>query len=321
MKNIQMVRTNTLHRPTRLAVVVLFAALLSAVPFYAAFAQTAPNLGAAANFAVLGGSAVTCTTSVITGDVGIWPTISAFANTGCTIVGATPPATNAAAQLAQGDLLTAYNSLVGQACTQTILTAAFTGNVPPLGPLAPGVYCFPAAVTFTDTTLTLDGSTNPNGIWIFKVGAALTGSGFQVVMANGAQPCNVFWAVGADVTLSTSTLPPMFQGSILAGAPTAAGGSITITGGSVAGRVLANTAVTMTGTSLVSCSTIAPSKDFCKDFCKACKDHEKKKPCNQGVGNGPEGCDPGNSNQGDEDRSNDELGGKPGHPGRMGGNK
>jgi hypothetical protein len=42
--------------------------------------------------------------------------------------------------------------------------------------------------------------------------------------------------------------------------------------------------------------------------------------CNQGVGNGPEGCDPGNSNQGDKSRSNDELGGTPGDPGRKGGN-
>ena len=42
--------------------------------------------------------------------------------------------------------------------------------------------------------------------------------------------------------------------------------------------------------------------------------------CNQGVGNGPEDCDPGNSNQGDLTRSNDELGGTPGNPGRKGGN-
>ena len=38
--------------------------------------------------------------------------------------------------------------------------------------------------------------------------------------------------------------------------------------------------------------------------------------CNQGVGNGDEGCDPGNSNQGDDDRSNDEQGGRPGQPGK-----
>ena len=42
--------------------------------------------------------------------------------------------------------------------------------------------------------------------------------------------------------------------------------------------------------------------------------------CNQGVGNGSEDCDPGNSNQGDASRSNDQSG-VPGSPGRKGGNK
>lgn len=57
---------------------------------------------------------------------------------------------------------------------------------------------------------------------------------------------------------------------------------------------------------------------------------EEKPPCNQGVGNSTEDCDPGNSNQGDPNRSNDELvttpdgdehTGTPGDPGRKGGNK
>ena len=67
-------------------------------------------------------------------------------------------------------------------------------------------------------------------------------------MANGAQACNVLWTVDAAVTLSTSTLPPLFQGNILAGDPI--GGSITITGGALVGRAFANVAVTMTGTNI-----------------------------------------------------------------------
>src|SRR4029077_13578479 len=200
------------------------AMLLSAASFQPALAQSAPSLGAASSFSVLGGQAVTCTNSVITGDVGVSPT-PAFANAGCTIAGGTPPATDVAAALARTAFLSAYQKIGLIPCSQTIPTAAFTGNVPALGPLAPGVYCFPAGLTFTDTTLVLDGSSNPNGIWIFKVGAALTGSGFQVLMTNGAQACNVFWSVGAAVTLSTSTLTPVFQGNILAG--NATGGSVT----------------------------------------------------------------------------------------------
>lgn len=258
---------------------VPIAALLFAASFQAAWAQTAPSLGAASSFAVLGGSAVTCTNSVITGDVGISPGgATAVSQAGCTIVG-TVHANDPAAISAHSAFLSAYDALVLLPCTQTVSIVAFTGNVPVLGPLAPGVYCFPAAVTFTDTTLTLDGSTNPNGIWVFKVGAALTGSGFQVVMTNGGQACNVFWAVGAAVTLSTSTLPPLFQGNILAGG---LAGSITITGGGLVGRALGNVAVTMTSTNIHgTCALVDQAKASChaddndEDHHKKDKDKDK----------------------------------------------
>ncbi|HEX8610118.1 MAG TPA: ice-binding family protein [Telluria sp.] len=208
----------------------------------------APKLGAAAKFSLLGGTNVTCTAgSVVTGNIGVYP--GSFTNTGCTTAGEIPPATNATAATAQGDFLRAQSSLQSTPCTQTISIAAFTGNLPVLGPLAPGVYCFPAGVTFTDTTLRLSGPAK--GIWIFKVGAALTGTNFSVVMTDGGQPCNVFWSIGAGVTLTTST----FKGNILAGNPI--DGSITLTGGSIAGRALAKVAVTSTGTSVVGCNALA----------------------------------------------------------------
>jgi hypothetical protein len=228
---------------------------------------TAPSLGTAASFAVLGGTNVTCTSpGVITGDAGVSPGSAVpFTNTGCTIAG-TVHLNDLAAMTARTDFLNAYATLESDQltpCTQAISTAAFTGNVPVLGPLPPGVYCFAADVTFTRTTLTLDGSTNANGIWIFKVPAALTGTGFQVVLANGAQACNVFWAVDAAVTLSTSTLPPLFQGNILAGDPV--GGSITITGGALVGRALANVALTMTSTNINGvCALVDKAKAGCK---------------------------------------------------------
>jgi hypothetical protein len=219
-------------------------ALLAGAP--PAWAQV--SLGAASQFSILGSTNVTCTGgSVVVGDIGVFP--GSFTNTGCTIAGGSPPATNAAAALAQTDLLTAYSSVQSMPCTQTILTAAFTGNVPPLGPLAPGVYCFPADVTFTDTTLTLNGPSN--GIWIFKVGAALTGTNFSVVMAGKGQPCNVFWSVGDAATMTTSA----FKGNILAGNTT--DGSITLTGGSIAGRALASVALTITGTTVTGCDALA----------------------------------------------------------------
>jgi len=230
-----------------------------------------------------------------------------------------PPATNPVVPGALAAFLSDYHAFALDQCTQTILDAAFTNQALVL---TPGVYCFPAAVTFTDTTLTLDALGNANAVWIFRIGTqatgALTGTNFSVIMANGGQPCNVFWAPSAAVTMTTSAL----KGNILAG--DVVGGSITLTGGSLAGRALANVAVTMTGaTSVIGCgalSGVGSCKGNDRDGDDDDKDEGHKK-CNQGVGNGPEGCDPGNSNQGNPFRSNDELGGVPGNPGRKGGNK
>jgi hypothetical protein len=221
------------------SLLAMVALLVGASP---ASAQVA--LGAASGFAVLGGSNVTCTAGSVVGDVGVAP--GTFVNTGCTITGAMPPATNAAAARAQAALASAYAGARKAACTGTLLSTITTST------LAPGVYCTDGALTATDAVLTLDARGDRNAVWIFKTGAALTGTNFTVVMANGGQPCNVFWAPSADVTMTTSAL----KGNILAGA-----GSITFTGGSLAGRALAKTAITMTGTgaSVIGCGVLSGS--------------------------------------------------------------
>ena len=226
-------RTRTLLRRTaRLAVMVPFAAFLSAAPFHAALAQTAPS-GTAESFAVRGGTAVTCTNSVVSGDVGV-ALSTAFTNTGCTIAGNIHAGDVVAAQ-AYNDFLTAYDALALTQC-DVVLTGTLAGLT-----LAPGVYCFDAAATLTGQ-LTLDGPSN--GIWIFKIWTfgtgALTGTSFSVVMANGGQASNVYWQVAEAATMTDS----VFQGNILAGA------AITITRGSLVGRALANAGVTMTGTNV-----------------------------------------------------------------------
>jgi hypothetical protein len=299
-----MIRAISLNRlATRLLFLVPFAALFyNPIPGLAiAFA---PSLGSASGFAALAGTAVTCTNSTVTGDVGI--VTGSLVNTGCTIVGTVNNA-NAAAKSAYADFLTAYDTLhFNTPCDQT-LTGTLAGVT-----LSPGVYCFTAAATLTGT-LTLNGPAD--GVWIFKIGTggtgALTGTNFSVVMAGGAEgtPCpNVYWWVAQDATLTTSN----FQGTILAG------GDITVTGGTFIGDALAGGAGTIdlpTGAVTLTGSTITACPPAGGDVI-----HTKHK-CNQGVGNGPEGCDPGNSNQGNPSRSNDELGGTPGNPGRKGGNK
>jgi len=270
----------------------------------AAFAQGAPQLGSAAGFAVLsaaanGGGAVTCTDSIVSGDVGSSGAPASIVQTRCSISGAT--IAPVPAQVVT-DFDQAYAKLALQPCTQTFTQAAFTGESLTV---QPGVICFPAAATFTDTTITLKGGLND--LWIFKIGTeapgALTGTGLQVVMAGG-QACSVYWWVKAATTLTTSG----FQGTILSGAAITATG---LANPSTAynGNLLAKAAVTLTNFSLTGCEGGIANPPAPK--------HAK---CNQGVGNGPESCDPGNSNQGNPLRSNDELGGVPGNPGRKGGN-
>jgi hypothetical protein len=197
--------------------------------------SAAPALGTAANFAVLAGTAATCTNSSITGDVGSSAPASVV-QTGCTITG-TIHAGDAVAPGANDDFLSTYSALAAKTCDQ-VLTGTLAGVT-----LAPGVYCFDAAATSTGGALTLSGPSN--GTWIFKIGTsgtgALTGTNFSVVMADGAQPSNVYWWVAQAATMTDSH----FVGTMLSGA------AITITGGTFAGNAFAKAAVTMTGTTLV----------------------------------------------------------------------
>jgi hypothetical protein len=86
---------------------------------------TAPSLGTAASFAVLGGSTVTNTgPTLVTGDLGVSPgsaIVGFFPSTPGgpgTVVG-TQHAADAVAAQAQADAATAYTALAGQACDFT----------------------------------------------------------------------------------------------------------------------------------------------------------------------------------------------------------
>lgn len=177
-----------------------------------AFAATAPNLGTASDFAVLAGSAVTCTGGSIAGNVGVYPG-TAITVTGCPINGSLHSGDSVAAQ-AQIDALAVYNNLVGQTCTDSL------GATPVNQTLTPGVYCSSGGVTMTDTTLTLDAQNDPNAVFIIKIGAALTMTNSQILLVNGAQASNVFWQVTDAATLTTTT----FEGTMIA-----KNGAITVT--------------------------------------------------------------------------------------------
>jgi hypothetical protein len=254
-------------------------------------ASSANSANSASSYTILANAAVTCTDGTIIGSVGTFqaaPTGS-ITLTSCPVSGSTSVGTGASKQ-AYNDFLAVYAASAPQPSDVcTTLSGTLAGVT-----LAPGAYCFPAAAALTGT-LTLDGPSN--GVWSFKIGTlgtgALTGTNFSVVLANGAQACNVTWWVSQAATMTTSN----FVGDILAGA------AITMTGGTYSGNAWSMADVTVTGTAVTGCDGGNGNGNG----------HPKQK-CNQGVGNGPEACDPGNSNN--HNGSNDETGGTPGHPGR-----
>lgn len=228
-----------------LAAVAGFAALVGGnAP---AWAQTAPSLGSAQSFAVLGSSTVTNTgPSVITGDLGVSPGSAVTGFPPGLVVGGMIHAADAFALSAQGSVTTAYNSLAGQSCTQDLTGQDLGGLI-----LTPGVYCFSTSAQLTGP-LTLNAQGDASAVFIFKTGSTLTtASGSSVALMNGGSACNVFWQIGSSATLGTTT---SFVGNILALT------SITLTtAANVTGRALARTgAVTLDSNTITAAVCAAP---------------------------------------------------------------
>jgi Ice-binding-like/PEP-CTERM motif len=167
------------------------------------------NLGTAGSFGVLAGTTVTNTgTSVITGNVGVWPGTAITGFPPGIVVGGTLHAGDAVAHTAQNDLRTAYDTAAGLTPT-AVLTGQDLGGMT----LTPGVYFFSSSAQLTGT-LTLNDLGNPNALFVFQIGSTLTtASGSAVVFTSSLTDNNVFWQVGSSATLGTTTA---FAGNILA---------------------------------------------------------------------------------------------------------
>lgn len=253
-------------------------------PLTSAAGQMSASSKAASGYTVLANQAVTCTDGKITGSIGTdqaAPTGSVTRTT-CPVTGSVDVGT-ASAQAAYDAFLADYAALapvIGECTTANTLTGTLAGVT-----LAPGTYCVSAEAK--TGVLTLNGS----GPWTFKVLGALTGTNFTVVLDDPSKVCNVTWWVQAASTMTDSR----FVGTILAGA------DITLTRGTFDGNAYSQADVTVTGADVSCCTGGTPG-------------NAPKAKCNQGVGNGPEGCDPGKSNH--NQPSNDETGGTKGNPGR-----
>ena len=216
-----------------------------------ALAAVPPPLGTLQQFGVLGAAGVTGQTgsgAAVNGDVGSNPTPAVSNFPPSTVL---PPfvlhlAIDAVTTQAHSDAIAASAFLLAQGPGSTIPDQLGGTTV------TPGVYSFTsgAADIAAGTTLTLDGA----GTYIFLVGSSITANVLSdVVLQNGANPCNVFWRVQASATLNGIHFP----GTVIAGASVTVGDNAIL-----AGRAVALVgAVTMPGdggTTIGGCSGAVP---------------------------------------------------------------
>lgn len=209
--------TRTLRKPgatlARLAAavvsLVVVGPLVAATPAAAAPVASAPHLGSAAGFSVLAGPSMSNTgATALALDLGVTGTLAGFPPG--TVSGTTYVATPEV-EAAHEDRQAAYDAVVAQ-----------TGGTPVAGDLigktfTPGLYSAGAAITNTGT-ITLDAGGDPNAVFVFQVGAALSSAAAtKVVLTNSALAHNVYWqttgafALGAGAkwvgtVLSASTI-------------------------------------------------------------------------------------------------------------------
>ena len=209
-------------------------------------------LGAAGEFAVLAGTAVTNAglTAIDGGGVGVSPgaAITGFPP-GTIAAPFTTHAGDAAAIQAEADLAIAYAAAAGLVPTMD-LTGQDLGGLT----LLPGVYSFATSAQLTGV-LTLNDLGDPDAQFVFQVGTTLTtASGSSVVTLNGGPMpgCDVFWQVGTSATLGAGTA---FEGHLLAlTSITLAHGATILDGGALA----IHGAVTLDTNQITNCVTAVP---------------------------------------------------------------
>jgi hypothetical protein len=194
-------------------------------------------------------------TSAVTGNLGVSP-IAAIAITGfpltadsTNVFSTTPEVTGKvyAADYAVptpsnlttaiGDMQLAFTDAAGRAPKVTELGSGNIGGMT----LTPGVYKWGTGLLIP-SNVTLTGSATD--VWIFQIAQNLTvSSAAKVVLTGGAVPKNIFWEVAGLADLGTTA---HFEGVILTQTSVALQ-----TGASINGRLLAQTAVTISGSTVV----------------------------------------------------------------------
>jgi hypothetical protein len=209
------------------------------------------ELGTAGDYVILAKSGIsTVPKSVITGDIAVSP-IAASAITGFDL--STPPTmystasqvtgkvyaadyaspTPATLTTAVSDMLTAYNDGAGRVASALANVNYMSGNLDGQT-LTSGVYTFDSEVNFG--TLTFKG--NANAVFIITTtGDVKQAANKNVILKGGAKAENIFWIVAGKVTVGAGA---HLKGVLLVKT------SVTfITGSSLHGRILSQTAVAL----------------------------------------------------------------------------
>ncbi len=214
------------------------------------------NLGTAGTYVILAKSGIsTVPASAVTGNLGLSPAAASFI-TGFSLIAdatnvfATSPQvtgkiyaadyavpTSANLTTAVGDMQLAFTDAAGRAPDVIELGAGNIGGMT----LAPKVYKWGTSLLIP-ADVTLNGSATD--VWIFQIAQNLTmSSAAKVLLTGGALPKNVFWQVAGSVDLDTTA---HCEGIVLTYT------SATLrTGASINGRLLAQTAVTIDGSTVV----------------------------------------------------------------------
>ncbi len=217
-----------------------------------ALAQT---LGAAQNFAIVAGSAITAavgaTPSQIAGDVGISP--------GTSITGFPPalgavvvppfvlhPPNDGPSVAAQGAVTALFTSLSTAGGAATPIPDQLAGQN-----RGPGTYSLGAANLASGGILTLTG----DGTYIFRVSSSLVTISTSNILLIGAQACNIWWQVGSSATIGGTA----FAGNVVALTGTNSLGP----NARLDGRMLTTTpgAVTLSGANTINaafCAALPP---------------------------------------------------------------
>ena len=221
--------------------------------------QAPIDLGAAAAFVALGGTAIENFSTLerrtrVNGQLGVYQdsstVVQGFTDSnpvGMGIIATGGIQTNPAMLLVEADLRKAVTEATNRTLNQTrigITDLALTqigGGTP--GTFPPGLYTSGSATLMLNAgNLTLDAQGNTDAIWVFKADSSfIVGDTRQMMLINGARANQVFWVVGSSVTVGDGVA---FKGNILAGSSITLG-TPALSGTALEGRAMSASSLTL----------------------------------------------------------------------------